>query len=61
MINKMSVYLKRKSIKLLILLYLIFISSWFFFTFNKIDILFLIIGSIYCYKMYTKETIKNEQ
>ena len=57
----MSFYLKRKSIKLLILLYLIFGSSWFFFTFNKIDILFLIIGSIYCYKMYIKETIKNGQ
>jgi len=61
MINQMSFFLKRKSVKLLILLYLIIGSSWLFFTFNKIDILFLIIGTIYFYKMYVKETIKNGQ
>ena len=59
MINKISFYLEKESVKLLILIYLIFGSSWLFFTFNKLDILFLIIGSIYCYKMYKKETIKN--
>jgi len=59
MINRMSFYLKRKSVKLLILLYLIIGSSWLFFTFNKVDILFLIIGSIYFYKMYRKEAIEN--
>ncbi len=52
-------YFKRKSIKLLLLFYLIMGSSWLFFPFDKIDILILIVGSVYYYKMYTKEAIKH--
>ena len=47
--------LQRKSVKLFILLYFIIGSSWLFFTFDKIDLLILLIGSIYCYKLYKKE------
>ena len=54
-------WIKRKSIKLFISFYVIIGSSWLFFAFDKIDILILIVGSVYCYKMYRKEAIENEQ
>ena len=57
LISTFTLKLKRKSIKLLILLYLIFTTSWFIFAFDKIDIIILLIGTSYCYSLYKKENI----
>jgi len=53
--TKIIVFFKKKSIRIFLLLYFVFATSWIFFEFNKIDIFILLIGSIYCITLYKKE------